>query len=92
VTVFSHREHPQFLRSSLVPEAAGFHLFVERPLTLGTGEDVLLLDDPPIDLIPAFPSVVCFPDSEGGRLRMAHGVLQGRTDSDVSSLIAARCT
>jgi hypothetical protein len=34
-----------------VPEAAGFHLFVERPLTLGTGEDVLLLDDPPIDLI-----------------------------------------
>ena len=75
-----------------MPEAAGFHLFVERPLTLGTGEDVLLLDDPPIDLIRHSLLSYLLRIGEGGPLRMANGVLQGRTDSDVSSLIAARCT
>ena len=79
-------------------EASEFGLLVQGLLTHGAREDVIVLDDPPIDLIGHLLVSLLFHIGAGGPLRLANGVLQRvdphrtkKAGSLTSSIIAARC-
>lgn len=57
-------------------KAAQFRLLVEGLLAHGAGEEVRVVDDPPIDLIGHLLVSLLLQIGEGGPLRMTNGVLQ----------------